>query len=84
MKKSLLIAACIAFVSISNAADEGSTPLPDKGKATATAPVDFQGELPVADTHAAALVRAKKEKRLVMTIFASSACPHCTAFRKGF
>jgi thioredoxin-related protein len=83
MKALLVTAALVLIYSNAITAEEGSTPLPAKGKAAKVDAVNFEEQLPVADTHAQALVRAAKEKRLVMTLFASSACPHCTAFRQG-
>ena len=80
---SLVALACLSCASLLPAAEEGSTPLPDPAKVANVTPVDFQSELPTANTHSEALVRAAKEKRLVMTVFASSACPHCKAFRQG-
>jgi thioredoxin-related protein len=83
MKYPLLCTALLIASFSLVAAEPGSTPLPEKGKVPAVKPVDFDGQLPEAKTHDEALARAAKEKRLVMTIFASSACPHCKAFREG-
>lgn len=85
MKSSLSKILCALLLSVSHCAlfAEDSTPLPDPGEAPKVATVDFENELPTEETHAKAMVRAAAEKRLVMTIFASSACPHCTAFQKG-
>lgn len=66
------------------AKEPDSTPIPKKTPAEAEVkPIDFEGQLPMAPSHAEALVRAAKEKRLVLTLFASSTCPYCKAFREG-
>ena len=79
----LLAVASFLTVPITHAAEEGASPLPEKGATPKVEAQDFEGGLPIANSRAEALVRAKKENRLVVTIFASSACPHCTAFRQG-
>lgn len=85
MKSTFSKTLCTLLLSVSPYAlfAEDSTPLPDPENAPKVTAVDFEDELPTEETHAKAMVRAAAEKRLVVTIFASSASPHCNAFQKG-